>query len=510
MPEPMSRRTLLRTVAGGAAAVATGAAATATPAHAAGSRVPGAVRELEEKIKSAMAAYGIPGVSYGLRYRGRDYLGGFGVTDVSAPQAVTGETAFRIASTTKPFTGTAVMRLAERGRIDLDAPVRRYLPDFRTSDEAASRRVTVRHLLNHSAGWLGDVFLDTGDGDDALARYVAAMATVPQLTAPGTVFSYNNAAFAVAGRVIEVVTGKSYEQAVRDLILGPLRLSQTAFRTSELPGVRIASGHDYDGAPGEVPLPRSINAVGGLYSTARDQLRWARYHLGDGSPLLTRRSLRAMRWRPGPGGTLFVELDGAGVSWMLRPTAEGPRVVQHGGDWPGHHSGFLFVPERDFALTVLTNAESGPLLTAELFSSDWALSRFAGLHNLPARPQVLSPAQLAPYEGRYVADQIGFGGERATLAYELAGADGRLILSYEGQNVAVLPFYRKDYALVWGPDGSDAHSRADFVRNPDGTVGWLRLGGRLYRRTPSAPTALRTTSTPPRLLPVTLPYPAVS
>ena len=509
MLQPMSRRDVLRAVAGGAAVVATGTAA-ASPAGAAGSRVPGAVRELEEKIKAGMAAYGIPGVSYALRYQGREYLGGFGVTDVTAPQAVTGETAFRIASTTKTFTGTAVMRLVERGRIDLDDPVRRYLPGFRTSDEAASRRVTVRQVLNHSAGWLGDHLLDTGSDDGALTRYVASMATLPQLTAPGTVFAYNNAAISLAGRLIEVATGRTYERALRELVLDPLRLRQTAFLTSELPGVRVASGHGPGGQPGDVPVPRSLNAAGGLYSTARDQLRWARYHLGDGSPLLSRRALRAMRWRPGPGGTLFVELDGAGVTWMLRPTAEGPRVVQHGGDWPGHHSGFLLVPERDFALTVLTNSEGGPGLTAELFSDDWALSRFAGLHNLPARPRVLPAAQLTPYEGSYEADQIGFGGEHVTQVFEVVAADGRLILRIDGQDVLALPFYRKDYVLMRGLDGSDAHSRANFVRNPDGSIGWLRLGGRLYRRNPAATTSLRTTSTPPRLVPVTLPYPVPS
>ncbi|GID57113.1 serine hydrolase domain-containing protein [Actinoplanes couchii] len=473
------------------------------------SRLPRAVRDLEEKIQDGMAAYRIPGVAYGLRHQGRDYVGGFGVTSVAAPRAVGADTLFRIASTTKTFTGTAVMRLVENGRLDLDRTVRSYLPRFRTADEAASRRVTLRQLLNHSAGWLGDVYTST----PTLSGYVEALAAVPQLTPPGQVFSYNNAAIGVAGRLIEVATGSEYETALRALVLNPLRLRQSGFSPDDVPGAAVAVPHGFDlegnvvAVPEALAIPRSLHPAGGLFSSARDQLAWARYHLGDGSPLLERRSLRAMRWRPGPGGTLFVELDGAGVTWMLRPTAEGPRVVQHGGDLPGQHSGFMIVPERDFALTVLTNSESGPLLTAELFGGDWAISRFAGLHNLPATPRTLPPEALAEYEGRYVADQIGLAGEPARIVLDLVAADGRLSGRVDGVEQMLLPFYRKDHVLVWAPDGSDAHSRADFLRNPDGTVGWLRFSGRLFRRHPLTTDVHRTTGSTAELLPATLPHP---
>lgn len=144
MSEPMSRRTLLRATAGGVAAVATGTAIGEPAAGAAAARVPAAVRELEEKIREGMARYGIPGVALGLLYQGREYVRGFGVTNVDAPAPVDGDTVFRIASTTKTFTGTAVMRLVEQGRLDLDRTVRSYLPEFRTADAAASARVTVR------------------------------------------------------------------------------------------------------------------------------------------------------------------------------------------------------------------------------------------------------------------------------------------------------------------------------------------------------------------------------
>jgi CubicO group peptidase (beta-lactamase class C family) len=509
MTHAISRRALLQATAGGAAAIAV-----ASPASAA-SRTPPAVRELEDKIRDGMARYGIPGVAVGLLYRGREYVRGYGVTDVDHPAPVDGDTVFRVGSTTKTFTGTAVMRLVERGRLDLGRTVRSYLPGFRTGDPVASARVTVRQVLNHSAGWLGDFFLDTGAGEDALARYVAAMAGLPQLTAPGSVFAYNNAALSLAGRLIEVTTGRPYETAVRELVTGPLRLRHSAFFLDDIPGASLAVPHGYDetGAPVSAPeyfaMPRAIHPAGGLISSARDQLRWARFHLGDGRPLLTSRSLHAMRSHPGPGGTLFVELDGVGVTWMLRPTAEGPRVVQHGGDWAGQHSGFLMVPERGFALTLLTNAETGPALVAELFADDWALSRFAGVHNLPAVPRALPEAALAAYAGHYSAQQIGFDGSTGTIELDLVPDAGQLSARVGDQEALRLPFYRKDYVLLLAPDGTDTHFRANFVRGPDGSVAWLRYGGRLYRRTVTttlAGGASRLPSARPAL-PPTLPYP---
>jgi CubicO group peptidase (beta-lactamase class C family) len=489
MSTPISRRTVLGLAAGSAAAVAVPGAAWAAGA------APPAISALEAKIRDAMARYRIPGVAVGLWCRGFGYVRGFGVTSVDDPSPVTGDTVFRVASTTKTFTGTTVMRLVERGRLDLGRTVKSYLPTFRTADAAASGRVTVREVLNHSAGWLGDFFLDTGDGDDAIARYVAAMERLPQLTPPGTTFAYNNAALALAGRLIEVVTGQAYERAVRSLVLDPLRLRHSAFSLDDLPGASVAVPHDIDPATGEpvaVPgywaLPRSINAAGGLISSARDQLAWARFHLGNGGRLLSPRSMRLMQSHPGPGGTLFVELDGVGVTWMIRPTAQGPKVIQHGGDWAGQHSGFLMVPQRDFALTVLTNSETGPALTAELFADDWPLRHFAGVSNLPATPRP-EPA-LADYEGRYTAEQIGVDGSEAEIPLDLTADNGTLLVSLGGVAALRLAFYRHDFVLVQAPDGTDTHSRANFVRGADGTVAWLRYGGRLFHRGP-ATTALR-------------------
>lgn len=454
-------------------------------------------RQLDEKIQDGMARHGIPGAAVAVLYQGQEHVRGFGVTDLRHPVPVDGGTLFRIGSTSKTFTGTVAMRLAADGRLDLDTEVRRYLPGFGAPPGAEA--VTVRQLLNHSAGWLGDDFTDTGRGWDALPRYVAGIRGLPQLTPAGTVFSYNNAAFAVAGRVVERLTGKTFEHTVRDLLLRPLGLRHSFYFSDEIIGRKVAVPHavvngTLVAAPRLWQMPRSINAASGLMSSAADQLRWARFHLGDGcapggARLLPQAALAAMRSHPGPGGTLVTELTGMGVSWMLRPTAQGTPVVQHGGHWPGEISGFLMVPGHGFAMTLLTNSESSSPLVNELFASDWALRLCTGLANLPTPGCHLGPAGLAPYLGRYTLQQVSASGRLIEQPPDtVTAAGGGLALTSSQGAVTLLSFYESrygpDYLLVRDADGTPRGTRADFLRDTAGRVRWLRLGGRLYRHEP--------------------------
>ncbi|MFC7450048.1 serine hydrolase domain-containing protein [Rhodococcus daqingensis] len=460
--------------------------------------------ELDAKIEAGMKSYGIPGVAVGVLANGQEYIKGYGVTNVDRPVPVDGDTVFRIGSTTKTFTGTAIMRLVDQGTVDLDAPVRRYLPDFAVTDPGASATVTMRQLLNHTSGWLGDDLQDFGRGDDALARYVASMTRLPQLTPPGSVFAYNNAGVVAAGHVIEAVTGSSYEAAVQNLLLDPLELSHTQFFSDEIIGLNIAASHNVvDGKPVVDTafwlFPRSCNPTGSLISSVRDQLRYARFHLGagtapNGTQLLSPQALLAMRSNPGVGGTLQVELTGMGVTWMLRPSAENETIVQHGGTWQGQRSGFFMVPSRNFAMTLLTNSEGGAKLTTDLFADDWALRRFAGISNLPATAHSLDAADLAPYEGRYVTEQITESGGVEQAVIDFRGSNGQLqgIVS-DAADASTNPdedtspqlglaFYRRDFGLDLGPDGAPVGTRSDFVRDPNGNVAWFRSHGRLYKR----------------------------
>ena len=224
-------------------------------------------------------------------------------------------------------------------------------------------------------------------------------------------FAYNNAAVVVAGRVIETLTGKPYETALQELVLEPLGLRHSGFFTDQLIGESIAASHDAkeDNAvvmSGAWAFPRSIDSTGGLISSAREQLAYARFHLGDGAAaagkrVVTPQSLQAMRSNPGPGGTITMEIDGVCVGFWRRRTAEGVPVFQHGGSWGGQNSDFFFVPDRQFAMTVLTNSTGGPRLMAELGRSGWALTKFCGLSNPPAEPKPQPVARLKDYEGHY-------------------------------------------------------------------------------------------------------------
>lgn len=436
-----------------------------------------------------MARYHVPGVAVGVYYQNREYVRGYGSTNVDYPLRVDGDTLFRIGSTTKTFTGTAVMRLVEMGKIDLNASVRTYLPDLKLAEESVAQRVTVRQILNHSAGWLGDDYANYGRGDDALTKYVAGMALLRQLTPVGEVLAYNNAAIDLAGRVIERVSGTSYEEAIAKLVLEPLQLGQTGFFTDELVGHNITASHVVEKGVARVDpsswwFPRSLDPTGGLISSARDQLRYALFHLRDGiahdgKRVMAPQTLVAMRSDPGPGGTLRMEVDGVCVTWFQRRTAQGVPIFQHGGAWGGQNSDFFLIPARGFAMTTLTNSASGPLLINELTRSNWVLERFAGLSNPPAKPQQRTAAQLRPYEGHYVGWTIppdGSPEKPAALNVELRAAGGGLRAT--GDLDLTLAFYRDEYVLT--TDDNNQHNRSDFVRGPDGRVAWFRDGGRLY------------------------------
>ncbi len=452
-------------------------------------------RELDTKIERAMAEYRIPGVAVAVYYQGREHVRGYGVTNVDYPQPVDGDTLFRIGSVTKTFTATTVMRLVEQGKMALDAPVRTYLPDLRLADETVAARMTVRQLLNHSSGWLGEYYPDFGRGADALERYVTGLEQLPQMTPLGEVFAYNNASVVLAGHVIEAVANKPYEDVVQEQLLAPLGLDHTFFFSDEIVGYNVAASHTVaDDIPAVQPawwrLWRTLHPTGGLISSARNLLRYARFHLGelpDGPPLLSEAALREMQTKSGPGGTLTFEIDGVGVNWLLRPTAEGVRVIQWNGDWPGQHAGFLFVPERDFAIALLTNADSGPRLRTNLVDGDWALAHFAGLHNQPVVPRTLTPAQLAPYEGDYRAQAVAppsGDAEETVITLRAAGGGLSARVSLDGAVVGEgdVAFYRDDYVVALDAAGQPTRGRSNFVRGPDGRVAWISSGGRLHRR----------------------------
>src|SRR3989442_10150358 len=327
-----------------------------------------------------MARYHVPGGAIGILHDGDEDIAAYGVTNLEHRLPVAGDPLFQSASITKRIGGTVVMRLGERGALDLDAPVRRYLPEFRLRDEDAAKRATLRHLVTHTGGWLGDCFADFGKGDDALARYVAAMADLEQLTPIGEVWHYSNSSFAVLGRLIEIATGKTYEAAVRELLFIPLRMSRRCFHADEAITHRVAIRHVIVDEQARVArpwaFPRATTPVGGVVSSVRELLAYARFHLGDGRTpdggrLLSVGSIELMRTRLAPADN-----DRAvGVAWFLR---EGGGVTgqDHGGAAIGQQGVLMLAPERAFPIAVQTNSGRGALLHESI--TQGALKAFPG------------------------------------------------------------------------------------------------------------------------------------
>ena len=310
--------------------------------------------------------------------------------------AVTDETIFQIGSITKTVTATALMRLVERGQLELQAPVRVYLPDFRVRDEDVSERVTVWHLLTHRAGWTGDVFTDTGGGADAAASYVDGMADFEQLAPLGLHFSYNNASFCVVGRIIELLTGATYEEALRELIFEPLGMERSFLIPDQVMLHRFAVGHE---AGGRVlspwAIPRGMNAAGGICCHIHDLLRYGACHLGDGTPLLRPASLAEMHKRQTPS---LPYMGWCGLAWMISGEAGGTRLWHTGGT-NGQNAILTVVPEHQLALGMMTNGDKGTALYDRFNKA--VLREFCGI--AIAEPQAIESSrdELEQYVGRY-------------------------------------------------------------------------------------------------------------
>jgi CubicO group peptidase (beta-lactamase class C family) len=428
-----------------------------------------------------MTRTGTPGVSVGVFHRGRAYASGFGVTSVVEPAPVDHETLFQIGSTGKTFTATALMRLVERGEIDLDVPVRRYLKELKLRDADVARRVTLRHLLTHTGGWAGDLFPDTGRGDDALARAVAAVRKAPQLTPLGSTFHYNNAGFYIAGRILEKVTGLTYERAITELLLEPLGMTRSFHSAEELLPHRVAIGHiEQKGKQQAQPWwgLRSVAPAGGLVSDAVDQLRWAQFHLGDGrapngTRLLKRGTLRDMQRPHAKAGAMA---EWVGLSWLLGDVG-GVRTVAHGGTTIGQLSTFTMVPSQELAVTTLTNSTSARSLNRAIVAA--VLERFGGIKREPPVTLKASRAELAVYGGRYVD-----GYKQVEVRLEPAGHSlrGTLVPLAGEQKLPTVRLALVEEDRAVHIDDTYAGIRAEFLRNGSGRVAWLRFGGRLYRR----------------------------
>ncbi|MDR7277271.1 serine hydrolase [Catenuloplanes atrovinosus] len=342
--------------------------------------------------------HGVPGATLGiLRIGAADHEErievAHGVLNLDTGVAVTPDSVFQIGSISKVWTATVVMQLADEGLLDLDAPITKVLPELRLADPDTAKGVTMRHLLTHTSGIDGDVFTDTGRGDDAVERYVAGLRDEAQVHPLGATWSYCNSGFVLAGRVIERLTGWTWDEAMRRRLFAPLGLARTGTLPEEALLHRAAVGHVRDGdrlvkAP-VWQLPRSVGPAGLISATAGDVLTFARLHLAggrapDGATLLSEAAVTEM-------AAAQVELpdrhtlgDSWGLGWM-RTEWDGHRLVGHDGNTIGQSAYLRIVPGAGLAVALLTNAENARDLYEDVYREVFA--EIAG---------IAVPAPLAP------------------------------------------------------------------------------------------------------------------
>jgi len=369
-----------------------------------------AFADVDRLFKDFTTQAHVPGAAWGIVVDGElAHTGAAGFRDLPSKSSADADTVFRIASMTKSFTALAILKLRDEGKLSLEDPVAKWIPEFArmelpTRDTPPLR---LRQLLSHSAGFpednpWGDQQLSVTDAtvDEWLRK------GIPFSTPPGTRYEYSNYAFGLLGRVVTKAAGMPYEKYMRREILSKLRMDGTTFEFAEVPAASRAVGYRLkpDGTySDEPPLPPGVfGSMGGLLTTATDLGRYVAFHLSAWPPRddaeagpVNRASVREMAhlWTPSnltasrPNGVLQASETGYGFGLRVTSDCRFEQIVAHGGGLPGFGSYMAWLPEYGvgmFAMATLTY--SGP---AEAISQAWdAMLKTGGLkkRELPPTP----------------------------------------------------------------------------------------------------------------------------
>jgi CubicO group peptidase (beta-lactamase class C family) len=446
-------------------------------------------RELHHMLDKLAVEHDVPGAVLAVMDGGELWDSATGVLNRTTGVETTTDSLFQIGSITKVYTATLVMQLVDEEKVDLDKPLVAYMPGLRLDDPDASA-ITARHFLTHTSGVDGDFFRDFGRGDDCVARYVAACAALPQMFAPGKMFSYCNAGYVVLGHLVELLSDQTFDAALRSRLLVPLTAPTPITLPEQMLLYRVAAGHTVASAGAEQKvssnwgLPRSEGPAGATPSArARDVLVFARMHLdrgaAQGEHVISSRSVRAMQQRhvdlPSAVGD-----EGWGLGWSLQ-TWSGERVIGHGGATIGQTAYLSIAPERQLAAALLTNSHSSRALYEELFARIFGALRNIDMPKSPEPPS--QPAEVDPsaYVGTY---------ERFQLRSEIEARNGDLWLteSPTGEMADLWPdqpprkLIPADEKLFFMHNAvTDGHDELHFLDWVDGRPRYLYTG-RVARR----------------------------
>lgn len=435
----------------------------------------------------------VPGAALGIWADGREILAAAGELNTATRVSATADSLFQVGSITKIWTATMIMQLVDEGHLSLDTTVAEVLPGARLGAGDLGGQVTVRHLLTHTSGIDGDVFTDTGRGDECVERYVGLLADTPSVFTPGAAYSYCNSGFVVLGRIIEILDGQSWDESLRERLVGPLGITRTVTLPEEAILHRAAVGHRRCGTPVDVwNLPRGVGPAGLITAAAGDLLAFARLHLdggvtAEGKRLLSEASVAAMQLAGAAVPEFSAPGSAVGLGWRL--TQWGDRtIIGHDGDTIGQSAYLRIDPAAGVAACLLTNATESETLYRRVFSEVFGPLTGATIPEQP-RPAVARLDGSAPDLGRHAGHY-----ERVSRQFDVSVRDGqlRMLLTMTG-NLAALTASEPEDLLLHPADSSGTRfvlrSRDDepwvplsFRQLGDGTP-YIYLGGRVTPRT---------------------------
>jgi CubicO group peptidase (beta-lactamase class C family) len=363
--------------------------------------------EIDSYINEKMEQLHIPGAALAIVQGDQvEYLQAYGVADRSG-RAMTPQTPFMLASVSKSFTALAIMRLAEEGKLDIDAPVQKYLTWFRVADEQASAQITVRQLLYQTSGLTeldGNRFNQaTSLDDDALIATMKRLNTVKLGHLPGESFEYSNLNYGLLGAIVETVSGQSFETYIQQNIFDPLGMAHSFTSLSEAQTGGMTSGYyPFLGiqVPYErfMPYGRTVTPWGGLFSSAEDLAHYLIAQLNDGmyggKSVLSPAGITALH-EPG------IQTDkwyAYGMGWWIGPDfdlatrgATGftiPVLFHHQGSWANYRTIAILEPQKKTGLVLLMNTND-PAIDSAYGMVGWdVLSIYSGIE----------PSNYPPYE----------------------------------------------------------------------------------------------------------------
>lgn len=447
-------------------------------------------------LEKIIAARDIPGAGFAaMKDREIVAVAAAGVANLDTGHAVTDDTIWQAGSIGKTYTATLVMQLVEDGLLELDRPVLEYLPELRFADEEATRTVTTRNLLTHTAGIDGDKYDETGDlygrGDDCLQRYVADLVDLPQIIEPGRIWSYCNAGYIVLGRLIQVLRGQSYEQVLKERVLDPAGLDDTKTYAGQVIQRNVSAGH-MPGPEGKLvvapiwELGRSVNPAGGTpYVTPENLVRFGQVFLNggvaaNGTRILSEASVREMQ-RPQvecPERELSGGHWGLGLMVKLGP---GNAVYGHDGNTFGQTASLRFVPEANATFALVSNRLYANNALADLCED--IIDEWAGTVTVK-RPQ---PVEGVPFD---IDRLIGIY-EHIGVEFHVRDVGGKLMMAIEvtrdttGQIDSTPNELRPiddNTFLVHLAEMNDDLQVAFLEPDSAGRPGYMHFGGRISRR----------------------------